>query len=229
MHTHSNSDSRKVLRRWFWIFDSHFPIYDTPQILTQILNTTAFNQANYDHKLHRYNFVELIPVACLATWGSAVSSVTSSGGIFSRPRRRREETWPSLPAWCCLCRCSPLPPASPTATGEEAYLKCQNLSDQTILVHPWPELQMPFYNLLKVAVTKSGRAFHDATWNFLDITQFQRPSSVIFLSSSTDQMCNIKVQVQESTQDWILSELVLLIISGTKLDMNRISANVSVV
>lgn len=62
------------------------------------------------------------------------------------------------------------------------------------------------YNLLKVAVTKSGRVFHYPTWHCLDTTWFQWHSSVIFLSSSTDHMCNIKVQVQESTFDRVPSE-----------------------
>ncbi len=64
------------------------------------------------------DFVEPFAVVCPATWGSAVSSVTWSGGSFSRLRRRREETWSLQPAWWSLCPCSPLLPVSPTATGE---------------------------------------------------------------------------------------------------------------
>lgn len=53
-----------------------------------------------------------------ATWGSAVSSVTWSGGNFSRLRKRREETWSLRPAWWSSFLCSPSLPVSPTATGE---------------------------------------------------------------------------------------------------------------
>lgn len=128
----------------FYETGCEYLIYTSNTWYTTEKKELLLGKVNLNHNLQRCGFVEPIPAACPATWGSAVSSVTSSGGIFSRPSRRREETWPSLPAWCSLCRCSPLLPASHTATGEEAYLKYKNLSDQTILVHPWPVLQMPF-------------------------------------------------------------------------------------
>uniref|UniRef100_A0A8C8JM64 EGF-like domain-containing protein n=1 Tax=Oncorhynchus tshawytscha TaxID=74940 RepID=A0A8C8JM64_ONCTS len=40
------------------------------------------------------------------------------GGSYSRPNKRREGTWPSPWAWWSSSPCSPLLPASPTATGE---------------------------------------------------------------------------------------------------------------
>lgn len=52
------------------------------------------------------------------------------------------------------------------------------------------------YNVLKVAVAtaiRARRVFHSTTWLYIGTTWSQWPSSVIFLSSSTDQMCNIKV------------------------------------
>lgn len=53
-----------------------------------------------------------------ATWESVVSSVTWSGGSFSRLRRRRGGTWSLQPAWWSSSPCSLLPPVSPTAMGE---------------------------------------------------------------------------------------------------------------
>lgn len=65
------------------------------------------------------DFLKLVAVVYQATWGSAVSSVTWSGGNISRLRKRREETWSSRPAWWSSFPCSQSLPVSPTAMGEE--------------------------------------------------------------------------------------------------------------
>lgn len=60
----------------------------------------------------------IFTAVCQATWENVVSSVTQSGGSYSRLRKRRRGTWSLRPAWWGSSPCSPSLPVSPTATGE---------------------------------------------------------------------------------------------------------------